>query len=262
MGRERTGARIVLAVLAAFLFITPAAAAAADYAATGISAGSAASGSGAAEVTTGPTAAGSTAAGSTAAGSTVAGSTAAGATVTGPSPTASGSLATVGGSVATTTASSPSPTVTASASASVTLSARARYLAARARYLAVRRADRAATIVRIAKRYLWHPYVLGATGPWAFDCIGLVRFVYRKAGIGWLIGPWQNVQGTLLYFRDRHEASRHSPQVGDLVVYGHGSHIGIYIGHGRVISALIRGVRIHGVFDLTTPFTTYLHVNL
>lgn len=140
--------------------------------------------------------------------------------------------------------------------------ARARYLAARARYLAVRRTSRAAAIVRIAERYLHRPYALGATGPWRFDCIGLVRFVYRKAGLAGLVGPWQSVQGTLSYFRSRHLASTRHPQVGDLVVWGHGSHIGIYVGHGKAISALVRGVRVHGVFALTTRFTTYLHVGL
>ncbi len=140
--------------------------------------------------------------------------------------------------------------------------ARVAYLAARARYLAVRRANRATTIVRIADRYLYRPYLLGATGPWRFDCIGLVRFVYRKAGLAGLIGPWQTVQGTLAYFRNRHAASRHDPRVGDLVVWGGGTHIGIYIGHGRAISALIRGVRVHGIYDLTSRFTTYLHVSL
>jgi len=36
--------------------------------------------------------------------------------------------------------------------------------------------------------------------------------------------------------------------------------VGIYIGNGRAVSALVSGVRVHKVKALTIPFTTYLHV--
>ena len=51
-------------------------------------------------------------------------------------------------------------------------------------------------------------------------------------------------------------------QIGDLVVWGHGSHIGIYIGDGKAISTLRNGVRVHGVFAVTARFTTYIHTGM
>ena len=52
--------------------------------------------------------------------------------------------------------------------------------------------------------------------------------------------------------RVHHLASRSNPRVGDVVIYGGGTHAGIYIGHGRVISALnprqgIRVTRLHAL---------------
>jgi len=38
--------------------------------------------------------------------------------------------------------------------------------------------------------------------------------------------------------------------------------MGIYLGRGRAISALTSGVRIHGLHDLTSSFTAFLHVRL
>ncbi len=38
---------------------------------------------------------------------------------------------------------------------------------------------------------------------------------------------------------------------GDLVIYGSGEHIGIYLGDGRVISALVTGVTVHSLAGIT-----------
>jgi hypothetical protein len=38
--------------------------------------------------------------------------------------------------------------------------------------------------------------------------------------------------------------------------------MGIYLGRGRAISALTSGVKTHGLYDLTSSFTTFLHVRL
>ena len=52
-------------------------------------------------------------------------------------------------------------------------------------------------------------------------------------------------------------------QRGDLVVYNNGAHIGIYLGHGRAISALTRrGVSVHRVHAVTMPFSGFLHTRL
>ena len=45
------------------------------------------------------------------------------------------------------------------------------------------------------------------------------------------------------YFKARGLASRTNPKPGDLVIWGYGSHVGIYIGNGKAISTLMNGVR-------------------
>ena len=45
------------------------------------------------------------------------------------------------------------------------------------------------------------------------------------------------------------------------MIYGNGSHAAIYIGKGRVISALNprQGIRITRLHALRAPFTTFIH---
>ncbi len=117
-------------------------------------------------------------------------------------------------------------------------------------------------VVEAARSHLGAPYVWGSTGPRTFDCSGLVYRVFADVGLLSRIGGNRGGYGLYDWFVSRHEASRSHPEVGDLVAYGYGSHVGIYIGHGMAISALISGVSLHGVFALTTPFTAYLHTHL
>jgi cell wall-associated NlpC family hydrolase len=121
----------------------------------------------------------------------------------------------------------------------------------------------AAQIIRIAKAQVGDPYRYGATGPNAFDCSGLVLYSYKAAGDYWVVGSgtFRSARSLYYYFKRHGKASRYNPQPGDLVVWGYGSHIGIYIGSGYAISALTRGVRIHRVNALTAPFTAYLHTD-
>jgi cell wall-associated NlpC family hydrolase len=119
-------------------------------------------------------------------------------------------------------------------------------------------------IVRIARWQLGDPWRYGATGPNAFDCSGLVIYSYRKAGDGSVIhsSTLRSARSIYLYFKRHGHASRTNPKVGDLVVWGYGTHIGIYIGGGKAISTLRNGVRIHGVFAVTARFTAYLHTGM
>jgi cell wall-associated NlpC family hydrolase len=52
--------------------------------------------------------------------------------------------------------------------------------------------------------------------------------------------------------------------VGDVVIYGGGTHAAIYIGHGRVISALNPrlGIRITRLHALGDRFTTFIHTRI
>lgn len=118
-------------------------------------------------------------------------------------------------------------------------------------------------VAGVAKNQIGDPWVWAATGPDAFDCSGFVYFVFKGAGVLDRIGgSRRTARGYWDWFADRGRASRSAAQRGDLVIWGDGRHIGIYLGRGRAISALTSGVRIHDVDDLTLSFTTFLHVRL
>ncbi|HUG48136.1 MAG TPA: NlpC/P60 family protein [Candidatus Limnocylindria bacterium] len=111
---------------------------------------------------------------------------------------------------------------------------------------------------QLGKRYSW-----GATGMRRYDCSGLVYRVFERNGLLNRIGGGRKTAaGYYKWFRDRGLVTR-SPRKGDLVVWGRGRHIGIYIGDGRAISALTTtGVSRHAVKGLTVGFTAYLRVKL
>ena len=121
-----------------------------------------------------------------------------------------------------------------------------------------------ARVVRIALAQRGKRYSRGSVGPRAFDCSGLVRYAYRRGGVSSHIGGGQSARTMLRWGRIHHLTSRSNPRVGDIVIYGNGTHAAIYIGHGRVISALNRrqGIRITGLHALRAPFTTFIHTHL
>ena len=121
-----------------------------------------------------------------------------------------------------------------------------------------------ALIVRIALAQRGKRYAFGAAGPRAFDCSGLVQYVYRQAHVANRIGGGHSARGMLIWARRHHLASRSNPQVGDLVIYGNGSHVAIYIGRGLVISALNprQGVRITRLHALRAPVTAFIHTRI
>ncbi|MGW5368101.1 NlpC/P60 family protein [Streptomyces sp. NPDC004009] len=91
--------------------------------------------------------------------------------------------------------------------------------------------SRAAAAVAYAYQKLGSPYVWGATGPDAFDCSGLVQAAYRSAGISL-------PRTTYAQINAGRRVSRSQLQPGDLVFFYSGiSHVGIYIGAGRMIHA-------------------------
>lgn len=121
-----------------------------------------------------------------------------------------------------------------------------------------------ALVVRIALAQRGKRYVYGASGPRAFDCSGLVQYVYRQARVANRIGGGHSARGMLIWARRHHLVSRSNPQVGDLVIYGNGSHVAIYIGRGLVISALNprQGVRITRLHALRAPVTAFIHTRI
>jgi hypothetical protein len=129
---------------------------------------------------------------------------------------------------------------------------------------AARPRTEAEQIIRIAKRQIGDPWRHGATGPRAFDCSGLVIYAFRHAGDAKAIGRGHHRSARALYrwFEHRGLASRSHPHKGDLVIWGGGTHVGIYLGHGRAISTLTNGVRVHRVHAVTARFTAFLHTGM
>ncbi|WP_329135625.1 NlpC/P60 family protein [Streptomyces sp. NBC_01476] len=90
---------------------------------------------------------------------------------------------------------------------------------------------RAAQAVAFAYRSLGLPYVWGATGPNSFDCSGLTQASWRSAGVSLPRTTYAQVNAGA-----RVSLSQLRP--GDLVFFYSGlSHVGIYIGNGRMIHA-------------------------
>jgi cell wall-associated NlpC family hydrolase len=84
-------------------------------------------------------------------------------------------------------------------------------------------------VIREARRQKGKPYVYGADGPRAFDCSGLVRYVFMHATHRVL--PHNAAQQ---YDSLRH-ITRRRLRPGDLIFTDNGyiSHVGIFAGHGH-----------------------------
>ena len=87
-----------------------------------------------------------------------------------------------------------------------------------------------AAAVAVAEHYLGVPYVWGGASPSGFDCSGLMYYAYKQIGKyvpHYTVAEWN--------------AFPHVPlnqlQPGDLVFFGGESHVGMYIGGGRMIHA-------------------------
>jgi cell wall-associated NlpC family hydrolase len=121
-------------------------------------------------------------------------------------------------------------------------------------------------IVALAKSKIGDKWAFAATGPNQFDCSGFVTYVYRETGLLDRIGgKRRTVAGFYKWFNDQGLASKVNPLPGDLIVWARNKHIGIYLGDGMAISALINpyGVKIHPVLGyIGMKVKAYLHVHL
>ena len=124
-------------------------------------------------------------------------------------------------------------------------------------------APKADRVIAVAMAQRGRPWAYGATGPRAFDCSGLVTYAFRRGGVLAQIGSGRNRGGSsmLRWARARH-LTRSVGHRGDVVVWGNGAHVGIYLGKGRAISTLTSGVRVHGLWVLNTRFTTFISTSL
>ena len=110
----------------------------------------------------------------------------------------------------------------------------------------------AATAINFAQAQLGKPYLFGGTGPDAFDCSGLVMMAYRAAGI--------NIPRTS---EEQWAELPHVPaadvEPGDLVFFAGADgtptspgHVGLVIGHDKMIDAYATGVPVQ-VATFGTP---------
>ena len=126
----------------------------------------------------------------------------------------------------------PSAAATARTTAAVEAAERARFAVAREAHLAQIAVIRT-KIVKLARKQLGDRYSAGQSGPNAFDCSGLVRYVFKKV----LHRELPHYSGA--QYRISHRVSRKNARPGDLVFFlrGGAHHVGIYIGKGRMIDA-------------------------
>lgn len=96
-------------------------------------------------------------------------------------------------------------------------------------------------IVRAAVAVRGRPYRLGANGPRAFDCSGLIQYAYRQAGI-------QIPRDTSRQFRQAHAVDPDDMREGDVIFFAidgiRVSHVGLYAGDGRFLHSPSPGKRV------------------
>jgi len=88
-------------------------------------------------------------------------------------------------------------------------------------------------LVSFARKQIGDPYRAGRSGPDAFDCSGLVRYVYKQI-TGKTLPHYSKSQ-----YNQAKRIKKSNAQPGDLVFFFRGGahHVGIYIGNGKMIDA-------------------------
>jgi len=95
-------------------------------------------------------------------------------------------------------------------------------------------------VIKIARAQIGDSYRAGHSGPNAFDCSGLVRYVFKKA-TGRNLPHYSRAQ-----YKQVRKVSKKNAQPGDLVFFFRNGahHVGIYIGNGKMIDAPSAGKKV------------------
>ncbi|MGH9065707.1 MAG: C40 family peptidase [Acidimicrobiales bacterium] len=92
------------------------------------------------------------------------------------------------------------------------------------------------------------PYVWGGSGPYGFDCSGLVMYAWAAAGVSL-------PHYTVSQYDATSRISESDLQPGDLIFYEGLGHVAMYVGGGEVVVADTTGtpVRIESMYYDGTP---------
>lgn len=108
--------------------------------------------------------------------------------------------------------------------------------------------SKALDAISIAQAQIGKPYSYGAEGPSAFDCSGLVQWVYAHVGI--------TLPRTAAAQQDATTVTG-KPRPGDLVFYGNPAHhVAIYLGAGKQIAAPHTGAKVQ-IQDVYSGVSNY-----
>ncbi|MEW2355496.1 NlpC/P60 family protein [Spirillospora sp. NPDC029432] len=101
-----------------------------------------------------------------------------------------------------------------------------------------RQRERARTALRFARAQIGKPYRWGATGPYAYDCSGLVQKAWRRAGVKIPRVTYSQ------YSNVRRKVGWSSMRPGDLIFFRGRAHVGMYVSKNRFIHAPNSGSRV------------------
>lgn len=109
-------------------------------------------------------------------------------------------------------------------------------------------------LVKFAKKQVGKSYKYGAKGPKTFDCIGLVYYVFKNAGV--------KLKSSVTYDKICHMKSSYSKYIvahskskakaGDIVFFYSGNkvkHACVAIGNGKCVNATKKGVKVMKIQD-------------
>ncbi|MDA3022853.1 MAG: NlpC/P60 family protein [Actinomycetota bacterium] len=101
-------------------------------------------------------------------------------------------------------------------------------------------------IADLGRKQVGDAYRAGNSGPNAFDCSGLTRYVFKQI-TGRTLPHYSGAQ-----YQMAKKVSRKKAQPGDLVFYlrGGAHHVGLYLGNGKMVHAIgsNRGVKVQPIF--------------